>query len=236
MKLALIGLGKMGILVEEVAAAKGLEIAGRFTGARPLADDDETRRLLGRDTVLVDFSAPDAVIATVRAAAGLGLDLVIGTTGWHHRLDEARRMVEKAGTGVVYGSNFSLGTHLFFRLVEHAARLFAAAADYDPFVQEAHHRFKKDSPSGTALVLQRQLEERYRGRQVPVVSLRAGHIPGTHVVGFDSAVDSIRLEHSARSRRGFAEGAILAARWIAGRRGFHTFEDVLNDASPASAS
>lgn len=235
MKLALVGHGKMGTLVEELAMAGGHEIAGRFTGARPLAADEETRRRLGRDTVLVDFSVPEAVIGTVRAAAALGLNLVIGTTGWHDRLDEARQVVEAAGTGLVYAANFSLGSHLFFQLAEHAARLFASYDEYDPFVLEAHHRFKKDSPSGTALELQRRLAERYGERDVPVTSLRAGHIPGTHQVGFDSVADSIRLEHTARSRHGFAAGALLAARWIGGRRGFHPFRAVLDDVHPPSS-
>lgn len=230
MKLALVGHGKMGRLVEEVAAERGLDVVDRFTRQRPLAR--AARGELGEETVLIDFSVADAVLDTVRAAAERGLNLVIGTTGWQERLEEARRVVDDAGTGLVHGANFSLGTNLFFRVVDYAARTFAAFDAYDPYIRESHHRLKKDSPSGTALVLERTLARHYAEREVPVASLRAGHIPGTHEVGFDSVADSLHLEHRARSRHGFAEGAVLAARWIAGRRGFHTFQHLLDEVYP----
>lgn len=232
MKLALIGYGKMGRLVEEVARQQGLEVVDRFTGGRPLRAG-KTARALEQVDALIDFSVPEAVCDTVRAAAGLGLHVAIGTTGWHHRLDEVRQTAESAGIGVVYGSNFSLGTNLFYRVVERAAELFSAFESYDPFLQESHHKLKKDSPSGTALRLGKILERHYGERQLPITSLRAGHIPGTHAVGFDSAADTVCLEHRARSRQGFAEGALLAAKWIAGRRGFYEFQQVLDDLYPA---
>jgi 4-hydroxy-tetrahydrodipicolinate reductase len=136
--------------------------------------------------------------------------------------------VEAAGGALVYGANFSIGANLFFRLVTHAEQLFRSFADYDAFIEEAHHAAKRDAPSGTALAL-RDILTRASGRTVPVASTRAGHIPGTHRVGFDSPNDQIILEHTARSRDGFAAGALMAAEWVVGRRGVFTFDDVVND-------
>lgn len=233
MKIALVGYGRMGALVEAAAGRRGLVVAGRFTRSHPLRDDDETRELLRDVAVLVDFSSADAVPATVHAAARLGIHMAIGTTGWHDQLDAVRRTVEEGGIGVVHGSNFSLGANLFFRVVGEAARTLSAYREtYDPYLEESHHKGKKDSPSGTARSLLEILRRHFPDGELPVVSLRAGHIPGTHVVGFDSAADTILVEHRARSREGFAEGALLAARWIAGRKGLHGFDEVLELPSP----
>lgn len=233
MKLALVGYGKVGRVVEEVAGEKGLEVVARFTGARPLRADEATRRTLGRGTALIDFSTPEAVASTVSAAARLSLPLVVGTTGWHDRLGEVRREVEGAGIGLVFAANFSLGINLFYRAAEEAAKLFAAFESFDPYVEEWHHKFKKDQPSGTALELRRTLARHYGGRELPVACLRAGYVPSRHAVGFDAAGESLRLEHQARSRRGFAEGALLAAEWVAGRQGFFEFREVLEDLHPS---
>jgi 4-hydroxy-tetrahydrodipicolinate reductase len=229
MKIALLGYGKMGRLVEDVARHHNIETIAHYTRAHPLRADEETRRALTEVTALIDFSVPEAVLKNIRAAAELPVNLVIGTTGWHHQLDEARQIVEKSGIGLVYGSNFSLGVNLFYQIVERAAQLLSAFDSYDPFIEESHHKFKKDAPSGTALTLQKLLAKEYDERPVPVTSVRAGYIPGTHEVSFDSAVDTIRLEHTARSREGFAEGALLAAKWIAGRKGFYEFREVLEE-------
>lgn len=229
MKIALIGYGKMGRLIEEVARRHDMEVAARFTRTQPLRVDEQTRQALHEVTALIDFSAPDAVFENIRTAAALSLNMVIGTTGWHSRLEEARKIVESSNIGVVYGSNFSLGVNLFYQIVERAAQLFSAFDSYDPFIEESHHKFKKDAPSGTALVLQKTLAKAYDDRPVPVTSVRAGYIPGTHAVSLDSAVDTIRLEHTARSREGFAEGALLAAKWIAGRKGLYEFREVLEE-------
>ncbi len=227
MKIALIGYGKMGRLMEEVARRRDMDVVARFTRAHPLRVDEPARQALHEVTTLIDFSAPDAVPENIRAAAALSLNMVIGTTGWHSRLEEARKIVESSNIGVVYGSNFSLGVNLFYQIVERAAQLLAAFESYDPFVEEAHHKFKKDAPSGTALVLQKILANELNERPIPVTSVRAGYIPGTHIVSFDSTVDTIRLEHTARNREGFAEGALLAAKWIAGRKGFYEFREML---------
>ena len=234
MKLTLIGYGKMGRVVEDTARAQALEVVERFTGDRPLDADEATRRALAEVTAAVDFSVPDAVLRTLRAAAELGLDMVIGTTGWQGRLDEARRMAESSGIGVVWASNFSLGVNVFYRVVEQAAQIFSAMQSYDPFIEDWHHKFKLDSPSGTALELQRRMARHYGDQEIPITSLRAGYVPSVHSVGFDSAADTVGLEHRARSRQGFAEGALLAAKWIAGRRGFYEFREVLDDLYPCN--
>jgi 4-hydroxy-tetrahydrodipicolinate reductase len=229
MKIALIGYGKMGRLIEEVAHRQDIEVVARFTRVHPLLVDEQTRQALRDVTALIEFSAPDTVLENIRAAAALSRNLVIGTTGWHNQLEEAKKIVASSNIGMVYGSNFSLGVNLFYQIVERAAQLFSAFDSYDPFIEESHHKFKKDAPSGTALVLQKILATEYGERQIPITSARAGYIPGTHAVGFDSTVDTIRLEHTARSREGFAEGALLAAKWIAGHKGFYEFREALEE-------
>lgn len=226
MKVILVGYGNMGRVVEEVAAARGVEVVDRFTRQRPLTADAGFA-----DVTIVDFSVPEAVPETVRVAAELSLPLVIGTTGWHDRIDEVRGIVESAGIGAVRASNFSLGVNVFYRLAEQASKMLAAF-DYDPFIHDWHHRFKQDAPSGTALEIRRRMALYYGDREVPITSQRAGYVPSEHSVGFDSAADTIHIEHRARNRQGFAEGALLAAKWIAGRRGFHDFRDVMNDVLP----
>ncbi len=224
MKLALLGYGKMGRMVEQAAATEGIEVVAvvdPFAGSRgQIADAD----------VCVDFTEPDAVIENIRLVASAGASMVVGTTGWYGRMDEVRRLVEESGIGLVYGSNFSIGVNLMFKVARYAARLFSRFPDYDPFIHEAHHQFKKDAPSGTAVFLKRIIEEKYN-REVWTSSTRAGHIPGTHTVGFDSEADTLTITHTARSRAGFARGAIVAARWIEGRKGFYEFSGIIDELS-----
>jgi 4-hydroxy-tetrahydrodipicolinate reductase len=227
MKVALVGYGKMAHAVEELATAKGIDVVDRFTRDRPLRVDEHTRAALA-DVVLIDLSVPEAVLDTVRAAVQLSRNLVIGTTGWGSRVDEIRRLVEPSTIGVVYGSNFSVGVNVFYRLAEQAAMMLSTIDAYDPYIFDWHHRFKKDSPSGTAIELQRRMAPYYGARQVPITSQRAGYIPSMHAVGFDSEADTIHMEHRTRSRRGLAEGALLAATWISSRRGFHDFREVMD--------
>jgi 4-hydroxy-tetrahydrodipicolinate reductase len=232
MRVALIGCGKMGRMVEEVAAAKGVEVAARFTRERPLTAG--ARRELEGVTALIDFSAAEAVTVTVEAAAALALPLVIGTTGWQERLDEVREIAGRVPIGVVWAPNFSLGVNVFYRIVEQATRDLAALDGYDPFIRDWHHRKKQDAPSGTALELHRRMARHYGDREVPVICQRAGYVPSEHAVGFDSAADTILLEHRARNRQGFAEGALLAAGWIGGRQGFYAFEQVIAEILPVA--
>jgi 4-hydroxy-tetrahydrodipicolinate reductase len=227
-KIALFGHGAMGRVLEDTARAAGHELGAIFTSANA----GEATRLLPGHTVAIDFSASGAVPAHVEAAAAAGVPLVEGTTGWQRDEAAIRKIVEGRGAALVYGANFSIGVNLFYRLVANAAQLFRGAG-YDAFIEEAHHARKRDAPSGTALALQailsRGVGREEQGTSVPIASTRAGHIPGTHRIGFDSAADQILLVHTSRSRAGFAAGALLAARWIVGRRGVYAFADILND-------
>jgi len=227
-KIALFGHGAMGRVLEDTARAAGHELGAIFTSANAA----EATRLLPGHAVAIDFSAPGAVPAHVEAAAAAGVPLVQGTTGWQRDEAAIRRIVEGRGAALVYGANFSIGVNLFYRIVANAAQLFRGAG-YDAFIEEAHHARKRDAPSGTALALQailsRGVGREEQGTSVPIASTRAGHIPGTHRVGFDSAADQILLVHTSRSRAGFAAGALLAAHWIVGRRGVYAFADILND-------
>ena len=225
MRLALFGHGTMGRVLEAHARAAGHEIGAVLTTGNAA---DAARVLPGHDVAL-DFSVPDAVAAHVEACARAGVPLVEGTTGWQGREAAVRQLVEERGGALVYGANFSIGVNLFYRVAAAAAALFRGLEAYEPFLEEAHHARKRDAPSGTALALRAILARELGRDEVPVASLRAGHIPGTHRVGFDSAADQILLVHTARSRDGFAAGALLAARWIAGRHGAYAFPEVLDD-------
>jgi len=225
--LALLGYGKMGRTVAALAPQRGFEVRlvmdvevnSQGRGITP-------ENFAGVD-VCVDFTTPDAVVENIRRVAALGVNLVVGTTGWHDRLEDVRKIVESAGVGMVHGANFSIGVNLFYRLARAAAEIFAPFAMYDPYLTEAHHKFKKDAPSGTAREIKRQIQSELGSREVPVTSVRAGHIPGTHELGFDSEADTIILRHTARGRQGFAEGALHAARWVVGKKGLYSFADVL---------
>jgi 4-hydroxy-tetrahydrodipicolinate reductase len=229
-KVAVVGFGKMGREVEAILRERGHEPTVPARGTFP-----------GDCPVGIDFTRSDAVLANVKAALLARARYVVGTTGWAAQLDEVRRVVENAGGGLVHAANFSLGVNLFYRIVRDAARHVAPFSEYDPFVLERHHRQKKDAPSGTAHVLASIVQEAPgRGSTQDVrdglpagafhvASVRAGGIVGEHTVGFDSGADEILLEHRARSRRGFALGAVLAAEWIAGRTGFYDFGAVLDD-------
>ncbi len=231
MRLALFGCGGMGRVVAERARQAGHEIGAVFTSADAGRTGEQLASLLRGHDAAIDFSTADAVLVHATACAGARVPLVEGTTGWRDRESSVRGAVEAAGGALVHGANFSIGANLFCRLVTHAEQLFRGFADYDAFIEEAHHAAKRDAPSGTALQL-RDILTRVSDRTVPVASTRAGHIPGTHRVGFDSPNDQITLEHTARSRDGFAAGALMAAAWIAGRRGVFTFDDVVNDMLP----
>ena len=226
-RIGLIGYGKMGKMVEEAAAGKHIEVAVRFDEFNPFHESANVRQSLQSVPVLIDFSVPDIVLENIRLCAKWSVNLVIGTTGWQKEMQEARRLAETGGIGIVYAFNFSLGVNLFYRILRSAAETFREFEGYDPYVVEAHHQFKKDAPSGTAIVISEILESVLKKR-VPVNSVRAGYIPGTHSVSFDSVADTIELKHTARNRQGFAEGALLAAQWIAGKSGFHAFSDILD--------
>jgi 4-hydroxy-tetrahydrodipicolinate reductase len=163
----------------------------------------------------------------VEACARAGVPLVEGTTGWQKDEQDVRRSIDEYQGSLVYGANFSVGVNVFYRIVSEAAGLMAGLEQYQAFMEEEHHARKRDAPSGTALQLKKLMTEHLRS-DIPIASVRAGHIPGTHTVGFDSEADQIRLTHMARSREGFAAGALLAARWIVGRQGIYEFSDVID--------
>lgn len=228
MKLALIGYGAMGQLVASQARAAGDEIGETLTSKESARSIEEMASLLRGHDVAIDFSVGSAVVAHVEACARAGVPLVQGTTGWKDHEDDARRIVSQNDGAMVYGANFSIGVNVFYRIVQQAARLFAGLDQYDPFIEEQHHARKIDAPSGTALKLKSLMAE-YMKTPIPIASTRAGYIPGTHRVGFDSAADQITLEHMARSREGFAAGALLAAHWIVGRKGVYEFSEVIDE-------
>lgn len=234
LKLALLGYGKMGKAVAALAPQRGFDVRLILT-AQSNRDGAgiEAASFQGVD-VTVDFSAPSAVLGNVERVAALGCNLVVGTTGWNEHLARVREIVERAGIGLVYASNFSIGAQLFFSVAESAARAFAGFPLYEPYILETHHRFKKDAPSGTALELQRRIAPALGGREVPVASLRAGYFPGTHELGFDSEADTVILRHTARGRQGFAEGALFAARWIAGKKGMFAFAELFRSGTVSS--
>ena len=228
MRLALFGNGAMGQLVAARAQSEGHEVALVLTSRDATRSADKLQESMRGMDAAIDFSVADAVCANVEACARAGVPLVVGTTGWNARMDEVRRVVEEQQGALVYGANFSIGVNLFYRIVARAAELFNGLEDYAPFIEEAHHARKRDAPSGTALRL-RELLATDSMRDVPISSTRAGFIPGTHRVGFDSIADQIQLTHTARSREGFAAGALHAARWIVGRRGVYEFSEMLEE-------
>ncbi len=226
MKIALFGHGKMGKLVEAMALQEGWEVGPKLDIYNNAGGRGITKASMEGVSVAIDFSQPDAVLQNVEAAARLGVRLVVGTTGWIGHIDRVNRIIADTGTGMVYGSNFSLGMNLFWKIVERAAQLMGKLPQYDPFLNEHHHRAKLDSPSGTAVKLADLMSPHFDSRKVPITSIRAGFCPGIHQVGFDGEADTILLEHRVRNRQGFAEGALLAAKWIADKKGLYDFHAV----------
>jgi 4-hydroxy-tetrahydrodipicolinate reductase len=228
MKLALIGYGAMGRLVVRLAAEQGHDVGLTLTSPDASRRVDELAEKLRACDVAVDFSVAAAALKNVEICARAGVPLVEGTTGWQAQLNDVRRVVTEHDGALVYGANFSVGVQVFYRIAARAAELFRALDSYDAFIEEAHHKRKRDAPSGTAIQL-RDIVAENLGREVPVASTRAGYIPGTHRLGFDSAADQIALTHTARSREGFAAGALLAAQWIVGRKGVYEFSEVFEE-------
>jgi 4-hydroxy-tetrahydrodipicolinate reductase len=234
MKIALFGCGKMGREIDSLAREQGDVIIRVFDSQNAVRAD-----ALGDIDVCMEFSTPEAVVSNIRAAIEAERDIVVGTTGWFEHLPELRKAVKESG--LLYSANFSLGMNYFFRIVKCAGELMNRAGDYDPYVHEIHHRQKVDSPSGTALTLARILLDRIDRKKeilsrspdgkvgpdvLHVTSTRAGAGAGTHTIGFDSEADFIELKHVAKTRRGFALGALTAARWLRGRKGIYTMDDV----------
>ncbi len=228
MKIALIGYGAMGRLIERLATEAGHEIAVVIDDTdADLSRAELAEKLSGAD-VAIDFTTAEAVRRNVDACVAAGVPLVEGTTGWQGERDDIERIVSDGNGALVFGANFSIGVNLFYRIVEHAAELFAKFRQYETFIEEQHHSRKLDAPSGTALKLH-EIVSRHITSEFTVSATRTGNIPGTHRVGFDGPADQILLEHTARSREGFALGSLMAAEWIIGKSGVHEFTDVMDE-------
>jgi 4-hydroxy-tetrahydrodipicolinate reductase len=222
--LVLVGHGRMGQLVERLAAAHDCRIAGIVTQR---ASGDLATKDFGPVDVVVDFSVASAVKANLTSIAARRWNVVIGTTGWQKDLEACRAIADQAGIGVLAAANFSIGVHVFKLLAAEAARHFAGMPDVGAWIHESHHSAKKDAPSGTAVLLRSAIEQAGYSRSIDVSSTRAGSIPGTHEVGFDAATESVTLVHEVRDRAVFAHGALEAAQWLKGKRGWFSMADML---------
>ena len=218
--LAIVGYGKMGRMIDQLAPEYGFTVTARI-------DVDRAGESLDGADAAIEFSIPAAVVGNVERLASRGIPAVVGTTGWLEHLEQVRALVARHDVGLVWSPNYSIGVNVFFRLVSEAARLLADEPDYAAWAWEIHHSAKKDAPSGTLLKLVETMRTAGYERTIDAGSNRAGAHPGTHEIGFDSAADTITLRHSARNREGFARGALKAAQWIVGRKGFYEFSEVL---------
>lgn len=224
-RLAIIGMGRMGRAIEQLAPERGFQVVARIDpggGDAPAV----TKAALRDAEVAVEFTVPEAAPGNVRAALDAGCAVVVGTTGWYDERQKIESMARASGGALLVAPNFSVGVAAFSEIVAAAARALRAAPGFDAHLTETHHSAKKDAPSGTAASLQTLAAAEW-GRPIPITSIRTGSVPGTHELVFDAPFEQIRIEHVARDRRVFADGALLAARWLAGRRGVFTMQDVL---------
>jgi 4-hydroxy-tetrahydrodipicolinate reductase len=226
-RLAIVGYGKMGKLIEQLAPEYGFETALKLDEFNNAGFEGLTADNFRGIDAAIDFSIPAAVRRNVEGISALGVNIVVGTTGWREHEAAVRQAVERNGIGLVWSPNYSIGVNVFFRLVAEAARLLAGQPEYGAWAWEIHHATKKDAPSGTLLKLVDEMKKSGYGRAIDTGSNRAGGHPGTHEIGFDSAADTITLRHTARSREGFARGALKAAQWVVGKKGFHEFSEIL---------
>jgi 4-hydroxy-tetrahydrodipicolinate reductase len=217
----------MGRAIADLAPARGWDVVARLD--EPEMKAGIARDALGGAEVAVEFSVPAAAPTNVRALVAAGCPVVVGTTGWYGQLSDVSTWVMEQGGALLTASNFSLGVNIFEQIVEVAARLLGRAPSFDAQIVETHHAAKKDAPSGTAATLGRIASAAWgRGHEIPITSVRTGSVPGTHEFLFDAPFEQVRLEHVARDRRVFAEGALVAAQWLIGRRGVFTMKDVLS--------
>jgi len=228
---AIVGYGKMGRLVDQLAPGFGFEVRARINSTKNPRGGGLSRELLAGADVAIDFSTPQAAPENILRLASLGVNVVSGTTGWYDSLPAVRESVLSAGTALVWGPNFSIGVNVFLQTVGHAASLLSRYPDFEAWGWEIHHSAKKDSPSGTLKKLAEVVRASGYAREVNLASNRAGTIPGTHEIGFDSGSDMIPLRHTARNRHGFARGALQAARWINGKRGVFEFRQIFGELS-----
>lgn len=229
MNLAIVGYGKMGQLIEQLAPEYGGSVKLRLDVDNNANFEGMTAEHFRGIDAAIEFSTPRSAIENIDRLAKLKINTVIGTTGWFDQMPRARAAVERAGTGLVWSANFSVGVNVFSQIVAEAARLMARQPEYGAWAWEIHHATKKDAPSGTLLALVERMKAVGYEKRIDTGSNRAGAHPGTHEIGFDSAADTITIRHTARSREGFARGALRAARWIAGKKGFFDFREIVNE-------
>jgi 4-hydroxy-tetrahydrodipicolinate reductase len=229
MNLAIIGYGKMGRLIEQLAPEYGCDVKLRLDVNNNANFEGLTKENFRGMDAAVEFSTPTAAPENIERLARLGVNAVIGTTGWFGEIERARSAVERSGTGMVWSPNFSVGVSIFTKIVAEAAREFAHQPEYSAWAWEIHHAAKKDALSGTLLALVEKMKQGGYAKRIDTSSSRAGAHPGTHEIGFDSAADTITIRHTARSREGFARGALRAARWVVGKKGFFDFSEIVNE-------
>lgn len=229
--LAIVGYGKMGRLIEQLAPEYGFDVRAKFNSHNNAHGGGLTLEALSGVDVAVEFSTPGAAAQNIHRLAAAGVNAAVGTTGWLEHLPAARHAVVQSGTGLVWAPNFSVGVNLFLQAVAYTTALFAKQQEYEAWGWEIHHAAKKDAPSGTLRKLTEEMRASGYQRSISVSANRAGAHPGTHEIGFDSAADTITLRHTARGREGFARGALRAARWVSGKKGLFEFREILGELS-----
>lgn len=225
-RIAVIGDGKMGKAIAQLAGERGWIVTAVLGAAESDAGKGVTGSSLGKPDVAVEFTEPGAAVANITACLRAKVPVVVGTTGWYDGLPQLTRLAEETRTGLLWSPNFSLGVNIFLELARQAGTLMGAIETFEPHIVETHHSRKKDAPSGTAAAIARETREGL-GREVPITSVRVGEVPGTHELIFDGPYEQLKLVHLARDRRVFAEGALRAAGWLIGKRGVFTMKDVL---------
>jgi 4-hydroxy-tetrahydrodipicolinate reductase len=226
-RIVIVGNGKMGKAVAALAAERGHTVQAVINKQENAAGQALTKQRLAGAEVAIEFTGPDAVVTNLERLMAAGIPTVTGTTGWESELPRVAAMVEASGGALLHAANFSIGVQLFLRAARELSRGFAGRTGFDAFILEEHHAAKRDAPSGTARALQARAREVDHEREFPITSIRAGAIPGTHVLTYDGLYETISLGHTARSRLGFAEGALAAAQWLPGRKGVYTLDNVL---------
>lgn len=227
-RLAIVGMGKMGHAIAELAPSRGWDVVARLD--EPEMKAGITRDALCNADVVVEFTVPSAAPTNIKAIVAADYPVVVGTTGWYEQFDDVKQAVLDKNGALLTATNFSLGVNIFEQIVAQATRLLSKAPGFEAAIIETHHSAKKDAPSGTANTLEKAAAAGW-GREIPITSVRTGSVPGTHEFIFDAPFETIHLEHIARDRRVFAEGALVAAGWLVGKKGVFTMKDVLGDST-----
>jgi 4-hydroxy-tetrahydrodipicolinate reductase len=228
---AVIGDGKMGQAIRQLALDKGWKVTAMLGERENAGGAGITARSLGNPQVAVEFTQPDAAVGNIIACLKAGVPIVVGTTGWYQSLPEVTRVAKESGTGLLWAPNFSLGVNVLIELARYAGTMMRSLEGFDAHIVETHHAAKKDAPSGTAMAIAKAASDAL-DRPIPTTSVRTGSVPGTHELIFDGAFEQLSLTHLARDRRVFAEGALKAADWLIGKKGVFTMRDVLELARP----